>query len=100
MPITKILMMIKKNLHCLIYGKVQGVGFRDWTAKKAFRYDLKGWVKNCINKEVELEVSGIESNLNLFLKELFMGPTLAEVFKVDYKFVNFRKLEKFRILAK
>ena len=32
--------------HLLIFGKVQGVGFRYWLYQKAIKKNIHGWVKN------------------------------------------------------
>jgi len=39
--------------HLLIFGKVQGVGFRYWLYAKATKKNIRGWVKNKITGEVE-----------------------------------------------
>ena len=47
-----------KSKFVKIYGRVQGVGFRSWTKKKAEEFSLTGWVKNCEDSTVECEVCG------------------------------------------
>ena len=47
---------MKKACSIRVYGKVQNVGFRYYTAKTAQQFDIKGYVKNmsltaqCISK--------------------------------------------------
>ena len=51
-------------------GRVQGVGFR-WTAHKiAQRFDVKGFVKNLANGNVQLVAEGSASELDAFLAVL------------------------------
>ena len=73
------------NFFCKIYGRVQGVGFRSWTKKKADFFQLKGWVRNCQDNTVECEISGSKKQLNEFLKELKKGPILANVSDLKIK---------------
>ena len=46
-----------------VYGKVQGVFFRDFTKRKAQKLKLTGWVKNLNYGSVSLEVVGEDSQL-------------------------------------
>ncbi len=73
---------MKKRLHCVIKGRVQGVCFRMYTCEEAGRLGLTGWVRNCRDGSVELVAEGEES----FLKELAEwcghGPSYAGVTSV------------------
>ena len=44
--------------HLLIFGKVQGVGFRHWLYVKATEKNISGWVKNKMTGEVEALLVG------------------------------------------
>ena len=61
-----------KNENCNMFGKVigrvQGVGYRAWTKKTAYKYNLNGWVMNCSDKSVEFVVSG---------KNLTVSPSMS-----------------------
>ena len=46
--------------HIRFYGKVQGVGFRYHATYKARFLGLTGWVRNCYDGTVEMEVQGRE----------------------------------------
>ena len=61
------------NLHLIVTGRVQGVGFRFITKQKVIDYDLKGWVKNLPNATVELEIEGNDLKVEGFLLELKAG---------------------------
>ena len=45
-------------LHFLIQGRVQGVGFRWFVQREAGLRDLRGWVRNTEEGEVEVVASG------------------------------------------
>jgi acylphosphatase len=66
-------------LHCYISGKVQGVGFRVATQRKAKELELNGWVKNLVDGRVEVMVNGSEVQLEAMRVWLKEGPSLARV---------------------
>lgn len=49
-------MVIRK--HIQFYGRVQGVGFRYHATYKSRLLGLVGWVRNCYDGSVEMEVQG------------------------------------------
>jgi acylphosphatase len=50
-------------LHFLIQGRVQGVGFRWFVNREASELNLRGWVRNTEEGDVEVLASGKESDL-------------------------------------
>ena len=42
--------------HVIFYGQVQGVGFRYRAYYAAYQLGLTGWVRNCWDETVEMEV--------------------------------------------
>ena len=68
-----------KELHIQVSGRVQGVGFRQFTASLARRLGLRGWVRNCSDGSVECKVQGDEISLQKFLSAIGKGPALARV---------------------
>ncbi|MBI40658.1 MAG: acylphosphatase [Leptospiraceae bacterium] len=74
-----------KELHIQVIGRVQGVGFRQFTASRARRLGLLGWVRNCSDGSVECRVQGSPSELQRFLKEVSKGPALARVDRLDQR---------------
>ncbi|PAW63859.1 MAG: acylphosphatase [Verrucomicrobiia bacterium Tous-C2TDCM] len=54
----------------LFEGRVQGVGFRYATKQLAKGFDVLGWVSNCDDGRVELQVMGEEDELDAFIEEL------------------------------
>jgi acylphosphatase len=60
--------MITKRFE--IYGRVQGVGMRYFINKTASKYDVKGYVKNLYNGNVECVCQGDENEINAFLTRI------------------------------
>jgi acylphosphatase len=66
-----------------ITGRVQGVGFRQFTAATARELQLAGWVRNLPDGSVEAEAQGSEAALAQFEKFLHRGPPFARVDQVE-----------------
>jgi len=58
---------MKKRIHVLYSGRVQGVGFRFTAIEVARRADVSGWVKNLDDGRVEVIAEADEKSLNDFL---------------------------------
>ena len=74
--------------HLLIFGKVQGVGFRYWLYVKAIKKNIRGWVKNTITGQVEALLIGNDEDVNEVIKKCEKGPLSSNVTHVkiqDYK---------------
>ena len=74
--------------HLLIFGKVQGVGFRYWLYEKAIQKNIRGWVKNTITGQVETLLIGNDEDVNEVIKKCEKGPLSSNVTHVkiqDYK---------------
>jgi acylphosphatase len=61
---------MKKQVHVIFSGRVQGVGFRYTTEEIARQFAVKGWVKNVAGGRVELMAEAEESILNDFLEDI------------------------------
>lgn len=68
--------------HLLVQGRVQGVGYRANTRRMANKLNLKGWVRNLRNGDVELLVEGPEVEVDRLIAWCRRGPTSAYVSKV------------------
>ncbi|MDG1708554.1 MAG: acylphosphatase [Emcibacteraceae bacterium] len=68
-----------KAVRVLIFGRVQGVFFRDWTVKTALSYELNGWVRNRTDGTVEALMVGLEEAVDKMVKECWFGPPSAKV---------------------
>ena len=77
----------KQRLHASISGRVQGVGFRAFTANQANRLGLTGWVRNRYDGSVETVAEGDRDTLESFLRQLRNGPGPAYVDEVDVEWL-------------
>jgi acylphosphatase len=69
-------------LHFLVRGRVQGVGFRWFVHREASELELKGWVRNTEDGDVEIVVAGAEQQLGELRTALNKGPRGSRVDKV------------------
>lgn len=65
-----------------VRGRVQGVGFRAWTQKRARELGLRGTVRNRPDGDVEVDASGPEPALERLRQLLRQGPMWAAVSEV------------------
>ena len=68
-----------KQVHLLISGFVQGVGFRGFVERKAKELGITGWTKNLSDNRVEVVAQGSEGVLEKFVNICEKGPFLADV---------------------
>lgn len=66
-------------MHFLVRGRVQGVGFRWFVHREASELDLRGWVRNTEDGDVEIVVAGEEDNVEELRKSLKRGPRGSRV---------------------
>ena len=66
-----------------ITGRVQGVGYRDWTMTTAQRLGLSGWVRNRRDGSVVALVVGDDTAVGQMVDACRRGPSLAQVEAVD-----------------
>ncbi len=71
-----------------ITGRVQGVGYRDWTIRTAGRLGLTGWVRNRVDGSVEALLVGEDARVGEMIDACRHGPRLAEVDAVDVEPVD------------
>jgi len=71
------------KLKLIIYGKVQGVGFRFFAKEISERLNVFGFVKNQADGSLYIEAYGPLNNLKIFLKEILKGPSLAKIEKFE-----------------
>ena len=61
------------EIHCIISGSVQGVGFRDYVQRSADDLQIAGWVRNLSDGTVELVAQGSSEVLKEFVEFLNEG---------------------------
>lgn len=87
-------------LHFLVQGRVQGVGFRWFVHREASELDLRGWVRNTEEGEVEVVASGTADDLDELRTSLRKGPRGSRVDHVIEHYLDEGEaegLESFRI---
>lgn len=72
--------MFRNELH--IFGRVQGVIFREAARRRAMKLGLRGWVRNEEDGSVLLVVEGDEEPLAAFVQWCHSGPPLARVDRI------------------
>ncbi len=72
-----------KQVHLLISGFVQGVGFREFVRRQAKKVGVVGWVRNLSDNRVEVVAQGSEENLNKLIKICSKGHFFSEVKNVS-----------------
>lgn len=78
---------MKKAVHLIIKGRVQGVGYRWFVRQVAERLNITGFVRNLPNGDVEVAAAGEEEALDQFIFELRHGSTFAHVLDMDIETV-------------
>jgi acylphosphatase len=71
------------ELHAIITGRVQGVGYRYFVLDQAAALGLSGWTRNLPNGTVEVLAQGRQDSLHALLAALHRGPAGGHVDRVD-----------------
>jgi acylphosphatase len=66
----------------IITGRVQGVGFRFYTQRKARELGITGWVRNCRDGSVEAVIQGAPGSVETMIAWARRGPPSAVVSEV------------------
>lgn len=85
-----------KHLNIKIYGRVQGVFFRDSVKRKAEEWGIKGFARNEADGPVYIEAEGPEEGLEKLVNWSWEGPEAAKVDKVEIEegdLVNFQNFQ-------
>jgi len=72
-----------KRIYARVYGRVQGVAFREYTRREAVRLGLFGWVRNHSDGTVEVLFEGTEAQTGLLLSWLATGSPFSQVTRVE-----------------
>lgn len=73
----------QERLSARITGRVQGVGFRNFTRMRARRLGVTGWVRNERDGSVRLEAEGSREDLESLAEAVQRGPRMARVEDVE-----------------
>ena len=74
---------MKKTVHVIISGRVQGVWFRATTKQEAEKRDIVGWVRNTSDGKVEAVFQGDDHRVDDMIVWCYEGPSLSHVDKVE-----------------
>ena len=77
--------MESTTLRIEVFGRVQGVGFRDSLAAAATRLDVDGWVRNRNTGAVEAVVRGAPASCDALVQWAWQGPPTALVERVEVR---------------
>ena len=77
--------MVKKTLKIEVYGRVQGVNFRNMTKNFADALELRGFVMNRDDGSVEIVAHGNDEGLRKLIEWIKKSPGFSEVEKIKIK---------------
>jgi acylphosphatase len=80
-----------------VTGRVQGVGYRFWALNHARDLDLSGFVRNCADGSVYLEVEGDPDNVRCMIDLCHNGPVHSHVAEITVTFLPIHETEGFII---
>jgi len=90
----------QQQLHVIVKGYVQGVGFRFFVLQNAKTRNLKGWVRNRMDGSVEVKAQGYITDLEFLLSQLERGPEMAQVMDIQKTWIDeMENLPSFTVLA-
>lgn len=89
--------MESERRHVLVYGFVQGVGFRFAVERAARSRGVAGWVRNRADGTVEAVFEGRPEDLEALLDLCRRGPRGADVERVDIAAESPEGLAGFRV---
>ncbi|MDD3994599.1 MAG: Sua5/YciO/YrdC/YwlC family protein [Dehalococcoidales bacterium] len=86
------------RMHLEIKGVVQGVGFRPFIYRLAYKYNLAGWVQNT-SGNVAIEVQGLKANLDGFVASIKTeAPPVSRIQEISISTVPVNDEVVFRII--
>ena len=71
------------QVHCIVRGRVQGVGFRSFVRRNAVSLGITGWVKNIFDGSVEFVAEADRARLKRFLEVIEHGNHFSHVTGMD-----------------
>jgi acylphosphatase len=82
-PLSSVVECSLKVVRLIITGRVQGVGYRDWTQAVARQLGLSGWVRNRLDETVEAVFAGEAATVDRMVAACRRGPSLARVAAIE-----------------
>ena len=90
--------MPNSHLNIKIFGKVQGVFFRETAKVKANTLEITGFIKNEPDGSVYIEAEGEDRAIDEFVKWCKIGPQTAKVEGVETELADYKNFREFLIL--
>lgn len=88
----------KVSFSITVSGKVQGVGYRYFAQKEAYKHGVTGWVRNMANGNVEIYAEGSVQQVDRFVDNLRQGPSHSNVQDIQIQnLVNLEGCNSFEI---
>ncbi len=88
---------MKASYDILVSGRVQGVGFRYFTQRKAQQFNLSGYVRNQHDGSVFIHIEGESEQIMDFIALCRKGPVWARVDHLEIKDSPFLDIKSFQI---
>lgn len=86
-----------KEIHLIVSGRVQGVGFRSLVKWYAEQYQVKGFVRNLEDGRVEICAQG--ERVEEFVKKVREDPGMAQIDQIERKMKENKNVyDSFKIL--
>jgi acylphosphatase len=76
---------MKRRVHLLIKGRVQGIFFRAFVKEQAMKEKVVGFVRNTLQGEVEVVIEGEKENVEKMIAACKKGPPLSQIDTIDVK---------------
>ena len=88
------------EIYCVVKGRVQGVGYRDFIDQYAKEHALYGWIKNTEDGSVAVVIQGTPDELKSCIEILNQGSLLANVvtLSIDWRTPE-KQLSEFKIVS-
>lgn len=80
-----------------LFGRVQGVFFRQWTVNQARTLGVSGWVHNHRDGSVETHIAGDEGAVAQMIERMRQGPVGARVEDLTIEDVEPEAVEGFSV---
>lgn len=86
------------NLRLQVKGKLSGVGYSTWFARRAREYGCRGWIRTVSHREVEIRLSGSTAAASALVMAAALGPARARPTSVYTTHVAGSVDDGFRVL--
>lgn len=86
-----------KTFKINVSGTVQGVMFRNFIKESADKLNIKGFVRNLDNGDVEVIIEGKDENVNDMLEVCKKGSPHSQVKEVKFEEIKHQGFDDFKI---